>query len=502
MDHDQQVAADVARLEALGYQQRLMRRLGLFSNFAVGFTYLSPVVGVYGLFAYGLATGGPSFIWALPIVLIGQFFVTLIFAEVASQYPIAGGIYHWTRTLVSERYAWFAGWMYLWALLINIAAAVGASTLFFAPLFGYSVTRTSTILTTVAILAVGAAINFTGTRGLSLFSRLGVVVEILGTVLIAFILLATYRHHSVSVIFHNFGVSGSNAYLGAFLAASLFGVWCLYGHESSGDVAEEVVDPSRRVPRAMLLAIVIGAFACFLITLSLILAIPDLGAVISGKDANPIMTVFNGALGSGGAKVALIMVLIAFLSCALATQAATTRLLYSYSRDGMILGSKYLSRVSDRFHVPPWAVLVVFLVPALVQVLPSATIARVIDFAVIGNYLAFTSVVAATMIARARGWQPAGAFRLGRMAWPASVLAIAYQIATIVILSIKTPPLGTGFFDRWFVPISAAIVIAAGVLYYVIARPKRRIHQDQDPPVAPALETAAVTAVGAASPYD
>jgi hypothetical protein len=36
----------------------------------------------------------------------------------------------------------------------------------------------------------------------------------------------------------------------------------------------------------------------------------------------------------------------------------------------------------------------------------------------------------------------------------------------------------------------------------VIARPKRRIHQDQDPPVAPALETAAVTAVGAASPYD
>lgn len=503
MDHEQQVDADIARLEALGYQQRLTRRLGLFSNFAVGFTYLSPVVGVYGLFTYGLATGGPAFIWALPIVLLGQLFVTLIFAEVASQYPIAGGIYHWTRTLVSERYAWFAGWMYLWALLINIAAAVGASTLFFAPLFGYSVTRTSTILTTIAILAVGAAINFTGARGLSLFSRLGVTVEIGGTVVIAIILLATFRHHPVSLIFHNLGVSGSHGYTGAFLAACLFGVWCLYGHESSGDVAEEVVDPSRRVPRAMIMAIVIGACACFLITLSLVLAIPDIGSVISGKDSNPIMTVFNGALGSGGAKVALIMVLIAFLSCGLSTQAATTRLLYSYSRDGMIMGSRFLSRVSDRFHIPPWAVLVVFVVPALVQLLPSATIARIIDFAVIGNYLAFTSVVVATIIARARGWQPDGKFRLGRLAWPASILAVTYQVAAIVILSIKSPPLGSGFFDRWFVPISAAIVIAVGILYYAIFRPKRRIQPDQQTRrPQPSEATPTVAALGPASPYD
>ena len=54
-------------------------------------------------------------------------------------------------------------------------------------------------------------------------------------------------------------------------------------------------------------------------------------------------------------------------------------------------------------------------------------------------------------------------------------LAIAYQIATIVILCDKTPPFGTSFFDRWFVPISAAIVAAIGILYYVIVRPKRQV---------------------------
>jgi amino acid transporter len=195
------------------------------------------------------------------------------------------------------------------------------------------------------------------------------------------------------------------------------------------------------------------------------------------------------------------MVLIGFTSCCLSAQAAATRLVFSYSRDGMIMGSKYLSRVSDRFHTPPWAVLVVFVVPSLVSLMPTATISRVIAFAVIGNYLAFLSVVVATIVARSRGWQPAGKFRLGRFGWPVAIAAVVYQVATIVILSIKTPPLGSGFFDRWFVPISAAIVIAIGALYYVIARPKRHVREDQSgvagPLVDPSLQPAA-----AATSYD
>ena len=84
-------------------------------------------------------------------------------------------------------------------------------------------------------------------------------------------------------------------------------------------------------------------------------------------------------------------------------------------------------------------------------------------------------VVIAVVIARRRGWTPAGKFRLGSYGWPVTILAIAYQIATIVILCDKTPPFGTSFFDRWFVPISAAIVAAIGILYYVIVRPKRQV---------------------------
>ena len=46
-------------LHGFGYKQELKRTLNLFSNFAVAFTYLSPVVGFYSLFAFGLGNGGP-----------------------------------------------------------------------------------------------------------------------------------------------------------------------------------------------------------------------------------------------------------------------------------------------------------------------------------------------------------------------------------------------------------------------------------------------------------
>ena len=50
-----EINSDDARLESLGYQPQLHRVLGLFANFSVAFTYLSPMVGIYSLFVLGSA---------------------------------------------------------------------------------------------------------------------------------------------------------------------------------------------------------------------------------------------------------------------------------------------------------------------------------------------------------------------------------------------------------------------------------------------------------------
>ena len=70
-----------------------------WANFSLGFTYLSPVVGVYTLFAFALAMAGPPMIWSFVIVGVGQLLVALVFSEIVAQYPVAGGVYPWARRL-------------------------------------------------------------------------------------------------------------------------------------------------------------------------------------------------------------------------------------------------------------------------------------------------------------------------------------------------------------------------------------------------------------------
>ncbi|HTK45610.1 MAG TPA: amino acid permease [Patescibacteria group bacterium] len=469
--------ADERQLAALGYRQQLSRSLGLLSNFAVGFTYLSPIVGVYTLFAFGLATAGPAYIWTYPIVLIGQFLVVFTFAEVASQFPLAGGIFQWSKRLVGPRYAFMSGWLYTMALLITVAAVAYGANTYAAPLFGWESNDTTTIAVAVAVIVLGGILNMLGIRRLAILARLGVAVEIAGTVGLAVWLLLTDRHQDLGVIFQTSG-AGAGDYVGAFLAAALAAVWVFYGFEACGDIAEEVHDPSTKVPRAMIWTLGVGGAVTIFLVFALLLAVPDLGAVISGADATPIDSILASQFGDVGSKVALALILFAFVSCTIAIQGASIRLVYSFARDGMIPAARALSRVSPRFHMPPGAVLVATIIPAVITFLPSATVAKIITFAVIGIYLGFQSVVLASIVARRRGWVPNGKFSLGRWGMTVNVLALIYGVSAIVILSLKTPAATDDFLDKWLVPISAGIVAIIGLIWLLVARPTETIQED------------------------
>jgi amino acid transporter len=474
----EQDARDAAQLAALGYRQQLTRAVGLWQNFTVGFTYLSPIAGVYPLFAYGLATAGPAFFWTMPIVLLGQFMVMLVFAEVASQFPIAGGIFQWTKRLIGPRYAWMSGWLYTWALLVTVASVGFSAGGYASQLFGYTNTHLATVICAVVLILVCSAVNLAGIRRLAFVSTIGTIAELLATVGLGIYLLIFAAHRGIGTVFHNFGAAGSHSYLGAFLAASLFSVWIFYGFEACGDIAEEVKDPSRKVPRAMRMTLGLGGVSSAIITIAFILAVPSISAVISGKDADPIGTILNNELGSVGSKVALVVIVFAFVSAAMSIQAAATRLVFSYARDGMIVGSRLLSNVHPRFHMPPGAVAVCAIIPMIISFMPSATVARIVTFAVVGIYVGFQSVVVAALIARSRGWTPSGPFTLGRWGLPVTVAALVYGVTAIIVLAIKTPASGDGFFNRWLVPISLLIVAGIGLLYMLIARPKENVRED------------------------
>src|SRR5205823_12536181 len=162
---------DDARLERLGYAPQLNRVLGFFANFAVAFTYLSPMVGIYSLFLLGVAVGGPAYLWLTVIPVVGMIFVALVFGELASHYPVAGALYQYSKFSVGPAYGWFVGWFYGIALLITVAAVdtgvVSYVTALTRNWFGWTLDPTDhlTILViTVVLLAIQTTLNITGAR--------------------------------------------------------------------------------------------------------------------------------------------------------------------------------------------------------------------------------------------------------------------------------------------------------------------------------------------------
>src|SRR5207253_7432495 len=138
--------------------------MSLWENFSPGFTYLSPVVGVYTLFATSFSTGGPPMFWSYLLVGLAQLLVCLVFGEIVSQFPISGGLYPWARRLVGKRWAWMAGWVYGWALFVTLAAIATGAAPFLAELLGVEGTPTVTTTIAIALIVLPTGLNPSGTR--------------------------------------------------------------------------------------------------------------------------------------------------------------------------------------------------------------------------------------------------------------------------------------------------------------------------------------------------
>ncbi|TCP43876.1 amino acid/polyamine/organocation transporter (APC superfamily) [Tamaricihabitans halophyticus] len=468
--------ADTARLKELGYTSEFRRDMSLWANFSLGFTYLSPVVGIYTLFAFALATAGPPMIWSLLIVGLGQLLVALVFGEIVSQYPLAGGVYPWARRLWGRRWAWLTGWVYMIALLVTVASVAYGAGPYVAMLLGLQPGTNTTILCALAILVLATAVNMGGTRALGLAAIIGFSTEILGALAVGGWLLFAERQHGIGVLFDSFGAASGDSYLAAFLAAGLIGIFQYYGFEACGDVAEEVPNPAKRIPKSMRMTIYVGGFAATFVCLALILSVPDFGAVISGADPDPVTTVLNTAFGTVGSKIVLLVVLVSFLSCALALQAAASRLIYSYARDRMLPASQLFARFSARLHIPPYALLVAAVVPALVVLASRISVdatERIISFAVLGIYLGFQMVVLAALRARLRGWVPRGQFTLGRWGLLVNVLALGYGVAAIVNMVWPRSP-EAPWYDNYLTLLAGVLVVGSGVVLLVTTRPYGR----------------------------
>ncbi|MFP2514452.1 APC family permease [Buttiauxella agrestis] len=452
--------------------EQFNRSIGLMSNFALGFTYLSPLTAVYSLFALAVTLAGPPAIWWILIVACGQLLVALVFGEVASQYPITGGLYPWARRLWGKKYAWIAAWIYLWALVVTITSIAEYTATFVASLFHYATSAGNMMLTSVVLLLIMMGVNMSGTKNLARVAKIGFWCEIVSVIALGIYLLIFHRAQPFSVVFDSMGVlSADGNYTTAFMSASLMGLFMFFGFEACGNVAEEVKNPGKKIPVAMILSIVFGAISAVISIMGYLLSSPDLQDIVNGKIADPIPTILNQALGETGATIFIVVAVIAMLSCILSLQAALSRLIFSFSRDNMLPGSEWMSKIS-KHSVPDNAMMVSCLLPVIICVwvyFQPDSLARITAFAVIGIYISFQMVVLAALRQRLKGWKPAGEWTVGSWGIIVNVLALAYGLCGIWLLA--QPAAGESFVDRWTVLVGLAIVIISGLLYMFITKP-------------------------------
>jgi amino acid transporter len=143
----------------------------------------------------------------------------------------------------------------------------------------------------------------------------------------------------------------------------------------------------------------------------------------------------------------------------------------------MIFGSSFLSAMSVGRHVPANALIMMGAIPALIALSSlwlADAITTIISFAAVGIYISFQMIVFGALLARAKGWRPAGPFTMGKWGRFVNIVGLLYGVSAIInILWPRGAPT-----DPWYVPwgmlVTTVGVILLGGFYMILARPYER----------------------------
>ena len=435
----EQAERDDAHLRSLGIKPELRRTLGFLSNFAVAFSYISVATGTFTLIAIGLGNGGPAFFWSWPIIILGQTFVALNFAELASHFPVAGSIYPGSKRLSNQTLGWFTGWFYFWAGVVTVTAVAGTVPLVLSSIFGFDLAGPSPIpalnnlvFWALITLISTTLINAFGVRLLSIINNIGVGAEILGMIVLAVVLLIVGRVQDLSVLTQTAGIESdaTGGYLPVFLIAMFMSLFVVYGFDTAGTFGEETLDASRQAPRGILSAIWLSGIAGAIFLLAIILATPDMNAALT--DPAPIATAINAGLGEQIGGLYLYVILIAVYVCTMAIQGATTRLMFSMGRDGRLPGGSLWGKVNAAFRTPAYAAVAVGVLAAI-PFLNTDSPGLIATGATALIYLSYLMCNFGVLVARRRGWPQKGAwFKLGSWGTIINVLALVWGGAMVI----------------------------------------------------------------------
>ena len=456
----------------------LHRSLSVWNSLTIGFAVVSPVVGLYAIMGVQTAVTGGGWFTALPICLVMQLLVATVYAELSSQFPIAGGAYKWARQLGGAIAGEYAGVIYVSSTIAMLTTTAYTGGVWMSIFFGSTNGGGSTLVIWGAIfLLICTALNLAHVNVFKLVITLGVYAEMVGSVGVALLLFLFFRRHSFSELFQHLGTGTAPSQTAAFLAALAIAGWAFIGFDACSTIAEETHEPKRMVPRAIFFSLCMVGSVVIFNSAALTLSFDRDTLVNTSATSDPITPVIASSFGEWAEKPFLAIVMIAFLACGASVVQYTSRIVYSMAREGNMPVA--LSRVTAS-KTPRNAVICVVVLAGLGLLfgLNDGAVATVLAFGTGGLYAMFAMTTGVGLYTRLTGrWNPAlGELRLG--AWGLAINVTAFLWSVFEFVNIAWPRAyavspNAPWWQLWAVPLVLGSILGVTTLYMLIKKIRR-----------------------------
>ncbi len=322
---------------------KLSRSLGLLTATMLG---VGAMIGAGIFILSGLAAGtaGPAATVSYLIVGVMTLFTALSYCELAAAIPVAGGGYTFVNEAIGGFTAFITGWAMVFGLVVSAALYAIGFAEHFNPLVAMALPYgLNKAVVAAAIIILLALLNIKGTKEAGQTQNLFTI----GKVIILIVFVAVCFRYVDWGRFDNFAPFGV---AGVLTATSLIYI-SFFGFEQISNAAEEIKNPERNVPRAILLSLLIPTIIYVLVVMVSV-GIVDYRKL--GGSGAPLVIIARSVLGSYGLFFVLVAGVMSTVSALNAAVLTTSRATYAIARDGFMPG--LLARINARFRTPHWAI--------------------------------------------------------------------------------------------------------------------------------------------------
>ncbi len=412
---------------------RLVRRLGTFDAVVIGLGSMIGA-GVFAAFAPAARAAGSALLLGLVIAGVVAYCNATSSAQLAAAYPTSGGTYVYGRERLGDWWGFAAGW----AFVIGKTASCAAMALTFATYAVPSSHWAQRVVGLAGVLAL-VAVNYRGVTRTATLTRVLVACTLVALAVVVAVILAGGSASGDRLGGWDAAMgAGADAY-GVLQAAGLL-FFAFAGYARIATMGEEVIDPERTIPRAILIALGLTVAVYLTVgTCALLAAGPD----AIGHSAAPLATAVDAAGASYAVPIVRVGAALASLGALLALLAGVSRTSLAMAREGDL--PRWLGAVHPRYRVPHHAELAL---AAVVGALVLTTDLRgVLGFSSFGVlvYYAIANASAFTQPPDQRRW-PRALNVLGMVG--CVVLAVTLPPASIAAAA---GVLAVGLGGRWLV---------------------------------------------------